>query len=252
MARKFWERVGGNQIRFYNEPEDVKKDEAQARIIELQDIVALDANIKALLVQSNPAIESEAAFDAIFTDEIESLADLLDYWDMDQIVDNITTVNSGWWSPSDASLGPATIESASSEVVGSEANLAIDGVTGTEWMTNDLGGPHEIVFGWQYNKQFDAIRWRVGASIGNPQAWEGVSVWVANSVGGLDNDSNRALDNVDIAVAGTHTDPWLELDFAQKESGRFCRIVITGTGRADDRADAGEIELRNLVRTFGL
>ncbi len=252
MARKYWERVGGNQIRFYDEPLDLKKDEVDDRIAELQAILALPDNIKELLAQANPGIEDEAAFDQIFEDEIEQLADQRDYWDMDQIVENITVVETGFWSPSAAALGPGTIESVSSEQVGFEAIQAIDGVNGTEWQTDALGGPHEIVFGWGYKKRFDGIRWRVGAAVGNPQAWEGVSIWIANGLNGLDDPGNLALDNVDIAVVGTLTDPWLEVDFPAKESGRYCRIVITGTGRGDNRADAGEIELRQNTRTTGL
>ncbi len=248
MARKFWERLGSQNIQFYRDPLQLNRDDTDARIADIQGILALDDEQKAILVGLNPNFDPFAALQ----DELEALADQRDYWDYDQIVENITVVERGWWTPADAVLGAGTITSVSSEQGGSEAIQAIDGVSGTEWMSAVDAAPHELVFGWQYKKKFDGIRWRVGPSIGNPQAWEGVSVWIANGQGGLDDDGNRVLEDVDIAVVGTHADPWLELDFSKKQTGRFCRITIAGTGRGDNRADAGEIELRANVITSGI
>lgn len=252
MARKFWERVGGNQIQFYDEPLNLKKDETLARITELQEVLALPDHVKALLVANNPGVTTEADWMAIFQDEIEELADRLDYWGYDQEIEQITKVETGWFDPSQAQLGPASVVSFSSELVGSEAAQAIDGVGGQVWETDDLGGPHEIRFGWGYKKIIDAIRFRVGPTIANPENYEGVSIWIGQTINSLDNDNNKRLDAVDVGVAGTLADPWLEIDLSNKRAGSYLRLEITGSGRPDNSVIVRDIELRARVRTFGL
>ena len=80
-----------------------------------------------------------------------------------------------------------------------------------------------------------------------------MSIWLSTEPGGLDNDNNRFLDNVDLVTVATLNDPWAEIIFAaQKGNARYCRIAITDTAAGNNRAVIRDIEMRAVVRTFGL
>ena len=247
MARKFWERVGAQRIRFYTDPEEFVKDDVVAEIARLQAILALPDTTKALIAAGLPGgAEDEAAFDRIWLDQIEQLADILDYWDYDQQTEDVVTVLQGWLSPANMSLGPASIVAVSGEEVGNEAINAIDGQNGTNWQS-DVDEVHEIIFDLGYSKRIDGICVKNTASPGNPLLLRNCDVYVNNSVNGLATNAN--------AQVGTG------LDFADPDrnerdlttrNGRYVRLVIGSTDHPQNHVTVREIEIRCRARTFGL
>lgn len=266
MARKFWERLGGQRIQFYKDPLEINRDEGLERIADLQAILNLDDDQKALIAGQLPQGGGDP-FEAL-QDELNELADQVDYWDYEQITESLTVVERGWFSPADGQLGPGTIVSVSSELAGAEAIGAIDKTGSTRWESLPEGGspdnplPHDLRFTWGYPKRTQGIRFRVGPTIQGPEILEGVSIWLSQMPGGLNNDNNRFLDNVNLADVAVHNDPWLEIeDFGAlvspnvnmiKGNAVYCRIEISSTGAGNNRAVIRDIEMRCLVRTFGI
>ena len=242
MARKFWERLSGQRIQFYDEPQDFMRDDVDARIAEIQTILALDNSVKALLAQANPGLRSEAEFDQFFQDELEELADLRDYYGYDQVQETVDTFSKGWLGGPDFTLGPATVVD-SSETTGIAAQ-AIDGVNNQQWTENGADGPHFLVIGWGYSKRLDGIRFRTGSTVGNAQQLNGMQVFAANGLGGLPNNQV----GTDLVIPATpNADPWHEFDLAPKNA-RFLRLEIGGSAQGQDNIQINELELRFRTR----
>lgn len=242
MARKFWERVSGQRIQFYDEPQDFQRDDVDARIVELQDVLALPANIKALLVQSNPIFNTEAEFDRAFSDELEELADLRDYYGYTETQEIVDVFSSGWLAGPDFTLGPATVVS-SSQTTGVAAQ-AIDGVGNQQWEENGADGPHFIVIGWGYSKRLDGIRFRTGASASARQQLNGLQVFAAGRENALpDNQIGTDL----VIPATPNADPFHEFDVGPKNA-RFLRLDIGGSAQGQDNITINELELRFRTR----
>ncbi len=261
MAKKYWERVGGNQIRFYDEPTQVLKDETQARILELQEILAAPDHIKAFIAQANPAITTEEEFEAIFQDELEELAERLDYWDMDTIVENVDVADFGWFKLSDGQLGPGVVLAACGEEVGFEAALAIDGLSGTNWQhdhdhTGEVDGEgdpaefHDIVLDLGYKARIDGIRINTGATPGNPLQLSLVNVYLAGSEAGVFNNPNSHV-GVDLEFVTPNNGNFVENDLTVR-TGRYLRLTIGATGHNTNHITLKELEVRKRPRTHGL
>ncbi len=255
MARKFWERVGGNQIRFYDEPLQVLKDETLARIAELQEILAAPDHIKAFIAQGNPAINTEEEFEEIFTDELEELAERLDYWDMDTIVESIDVADSGWFNLSDGQLGPGTVVAVCGEEIGNEAPLAIDGQGGTNWQhdhdhTGEEDEFHELIVDLGYKARIDGIRFNLGATPGNALRLSVVNIYVASSESGVFNNPNAHV-GVDLEATAPNNGNFAELDLTIR-TGRFVRITVGSTGHNLNHITLKDFEIRKRPRTQGL
>lgn len=256
MAKKYWERVGGNQIRFYDEPLQVLKDETLARILELQEILGAPDHIKAIIAQANPAIKTPAEFDNAFRGELEELAERLDYWDMDTIVETVDVADFGWFKLSDGQLGPGVVLAVCGEEVANPAAQAIDGLGGTNWQHDadhsaDPDNPfHEIVLDLGYKSRIDGIRFNLGATPGNPLQLSLVNVYFANSQNGVFNNANAHV-GVDLEATTPNNGNFAELDLTAR-AGRYLRITIGATGHASNHITLRELEVRKRPRTFGL
>lgn len=257
MARKFWERVGGNQIRFYDEPLNVKKDETQARILEIQEILAAPDHMKAIIAQANPAVTTEAEFEKLFTDELEELAERLDYWDFDVVQETIDFADSGWFKPADGQLGPGVVLAVCGEETGFEAGLAIDGLNGTNWQHdhNHDGEPapfHDLVFDLGYKARIDRIRINTGPTPGNAVLLSGVQVFIANSVNGLQgNPKSHVGVDLEFSDPADIVNDFIERDLVAR-SGRYIQIRIASTGSGQNHITLRDIQIRKRARTFGL
>lgn len=251
MARKFWERVGGNQIRFYDEPTQVLKDETLARIAELQEILTAPDHIKAFIAQANTAITTEAEFEKVFTDEIEELAERLDYWDMDTIQETIDFADSGWFKPADGQLGPGVVLAVCGEEVGNEAGLAIDGVNGTNWQ-HDTDEIHDIVFDLGYKARIDGIRIFTGPTPSNALLLSGVQVFVAGSVNGLQaNPNSHTGVDLEFSDPADIVNDFIERDLVPR-SGRYIQLQVGSTAQGSNHITLRDVQIRKRVRTFGL
>lgn len=247
MARKFWERVNNNKIQFYDEPSDLQKDVMDARIAELQEVLAQPDHIKAMLVQAFPSVSTEAEFNAIFEDELAALADQRDYYDNDNVTTQevIDVIDYRWMSPADMSLGAGVVVSACGEEVGNEAIGAIDSIGGNSWQ-HDVDHVHEILFDLGYVKRIDGIRVRNTATPGDPLQLSGVQVYVAGSINNL--DSPGAYVGTDLEF----TDPSDNDRDLTPRNGRYIKVVIGSTAHTSNHITVRDIELRTRPRTFGL
>lgn len=247
MARKFWERLSGSRIQFYDEPLDLRIEDADARIAQLQEILALPNSAKALLVQSFPSVQTEAEFNAIFEDELADLSDQRDYFDNSNVTvqEVIDVIDHRYMSPADMSLGPGTIVSFCGEEVANPAANAIDGINGNSWQ-HDVDEAHELVIDLGYRKRIDGIRIKNPASPGNPLLLSGVQVFVANGINGLDTPSNQ------VGFDLTFLDPNDNDRDLTTKTGRYIKIQIGSTAHGSNHITIREIEFRTRPRTFGL
>ena len=247
MARKFWEKVNGSRIQFYDEPRDLLLVDVDARIAEIQVVLGLADSVKALLIQSFPGVQSEAEFDAIFEDELRELADQRDYYHGSNVTvqETIDVIDHRWMSPADMSLGAGTIVSVCGEEVGNEAIKAIDGAGGTNWQ-HDVDEVHVIVFDLGYKKRIDGIRIKNPGGPGNPLRLTGVDVDVANNFGGLDKPESR------VGSGLAFEDPNSNDRNLTTRTGRFVRLTIAATAHASNHVTVREIEMRTRPRTFQL
>lgn len=245
MARKFWERVSGQKLRFYTDPEEFTKDDVVAEIARLQAILLLPDETKALIAAGQVgSIQTEAEFAQLFQRQIDELADILDYWTYDQQTEDVVTVLQGWMSPADMALGPATIVAVCGEEVGNESAGAIDGTGTTNWQ-HDEDHAHEIIFDLGYSKRIDGICVKNTASPGNPLLLRGCDVYVNNTLNGLATNANAH-----VGVGLDFADPDRnERDLATR-NGRYVRMTIAGSDHNSNHVTVRDIELRVRARTF--
>lgn len=247
MARKFWEKITNTEIQFYDEPQDLVTTSIDTQIEDLQELLGLPSSAKEIIVQSNPAIATEAEFDALFQGDLDRLSDQRDYFGAQAVtvVDNIDVIDHRWMSPADLSVGSGTIESVCGEEVGNEAINAIDGTTTTNWQ-HDINAVHVIVIDLGYPKRIDGIRIRNAAVPNGATQLSGVDVDVAITVANLDDPSNR------VGTALEFTDPGDNDRNLTIHNGRYVRLTIASTGHAQNNITLREIELRTKPRTAGL
>ena len=248
MARKFWERLNVNKIQFYDDPVDVLAADIDLRIAELQSILGLPDEAKLALAKQFLAIDDTQLFNKLFGDELEQIADQRDYFSNKNVVvsDMIDVVDHRWMSPSEMSLGTATIVSFCGEEVANPAINAIDGVVGTNWQ-HDVDEVHEIIIDLGYMKRIDGIRVRNPASPGNPFMLSGVTVFVANDINALDNNpASQVGTNLAFADPGDN-----DRDLTVR-NGQFIKLTIPATGHLQNHVSLRDLEFRTRPRTFGL
>ncbi len=248
MARKFWEKLSNTLIQFYNEPQRLDRDDTDARIAELDEILNLSSNVKALLAQVNPAIVTEAEFNALFRDERDMLADHRDFMRSETVTvsDTIDVIDHLWLSPADMALGPGVLQSFCGEEVSDPAANAIDGMNGTNWQ-HDVDEIHSLVIDLGYSKRIDGIRVINSPTPAAPLQLSDVDVWV----GGLSKVTAGAPeDRVGVGLA--FTDPNGNDRNLTISNGRYVRIDIGSTAHGSNNITLREIEFRVNVRTKGL
>lgn len=247
MARKFWEKVNNTKIQFYDDPNDFLEADVDARITELQTILALPDNAKALLVQSFPSVTTEAEFNKIFEDELDLLADRKDNFGNQTVTvqDTIDVIDHRWMSPSEMSVAPGVIHSFCGEEVANLAAFAIDGIGANSWQ-HDVDEVHELIIDLGYKKRIDGLRVKNTASPGNPLLLSGVDIFVANGINGLDDPDN--LVGLDLAF----TDPSDNDRTLTTKTGRYIKMTVGSTGHGSNHITIRDIEFRMRPRTFGL
>lgn len=247
MAKKYWEKLSNKRLQFYDAPQDLRDTDLDARIADLQTLLALPAEVKALLAGAMPAVADEAAFDALFQDELELKLDIRDFMHGQTVtvLEQIDVVDYRWMSPADLAGGMAAVESVCGEEAGNPAAQAINGVNGDNWQ-HDLDHPHEIVIDLGYKKRIDGIRIALPTSSpGTPFILRDVQVHLANGVAGLDNPESHVGVDLEFADAGDN-------DRAlTSHVGRYLRLQIGSTDHHSNHITVRDIYLRTRVRTFG-
>lgn len=244
MARKFFERQNGTTLNAFDGPAELDKAVADARIIELQEILASPDHVKATMVAGVPGVQTEAEFNNFFQRELDVLGDQGDFYDNSTVtrVENFDAVDHRWISPADLRLAPATIESVCGEDVGNEAINAIDGLNGTNWQ-HDFDHAHDLTIDLGLVKRIDGIRIRLTAAPGAPLQLSGVQVFVARTVAKLvDLESHVGVDL-------EFTDSFDNDRNLTIRNGQFIKIQINSTAHADNHITIREIEFRVKPRT---
>lgn len=247
MARKFWEKLSNTRIQFYDEPREEIRDDIDARIVDLQAILALPDSQKALISETLPAGLTIAQFNAIYQDEVDMLADIRDWLNAATVTvaEDIESVDHRWMSPVDMALGAGVVTSFCGEEVGNEAIGAIDGVTGNSWQ-HDVDETHVIVFDLGYTKRISGLRVKNTPTPGAALQLSNVDVDVAPTVAKLDDAASRVGSALEF-TAGDDVDQDLTL-----RNGRYVRVTIGSTAHASNHVTVRDFEVRVVPRTAGL
>lgn len=243
--KKFWEQESATELRFYTDPAVFILADVTARIAELQANLALPDHQKALMTV--PAgVQTNAEFDQFFTDELELLADIADFFAYAPRIETLNVADFAWMSPADLTLGPGTIDSVCGEEIGNEAVLAIDGVpAGSNWQ-HDTDHAHSITIDLGYTKRLDGIRFDLPASPGAALILHGIDVYVAKKLANL--PDNQVGFGLDMGVS-----PSGPIDFnLTAHNGQFIQIDVASTDHASNHITIRDLEFRMRTRTFGL
>lgn len=247
MARKFWEKVSNTKIQFYDAPREEIRDDVDARIADLQAIVALPDSQKAIIAETLPGGLTSEEFDQIYQDEIDELADIRDWMNAAVVTvsEDIDSVDHRWMSPADMALGAGAIYSVCGEEGGNEAIGAIDGVGGNSWQ-HDADEVHVIVFDLGYVKRISGLRVKNTPSPGAALQLSNVDVDVASAVANLDKPESRVGEALEF-TAGDDVDQDLTL-----RNGRYVRVTIGSTAHASNHITVRDFEVRVVPRTAGI
>lgn len=244
MARKFFERQNATTLNAFDGPAELLKATADARILELQDILTQPDYIKGPMAAGIPGVGTEAEFDAFFQDELEILGDQGDFYDNSTVtrVESFNAVDHRWMSPSDLRLGPGTIQSVCGEEIGNEAIQAIDGLNNTNWQ-HDFDHVHDLTIDLGLKKRIDGIRIKLTASPGTPLQLSGVQIFVAGSVAKLTDSASH------VGVNLAFTDPLDNDRNLTIRNGQFVKLEIGSTAHPSNHITIREIQLRVKPRT---
>jgi hypothetical protein len=244
MARKFFERENSTTLNAFDGPAELDKAVADARILELQDILSQPDYVKATMVAGVPGVQTEAEFNAFFEDELHTLGDQGDFYANETVTvpESFDAVDHRWMSPADLRLGPGTIQSVCGEEVGNEAIQAIDGVNNQNWQ-HDFDHVHDIIIDFGLIKRVNGIRFNLSAVPAGPLQLFDVQVFIAGTVAKLTDPASHV--GVDLTITdGGDNDRNLTI-----RNGRFVQIQIGSTGHVSNHITIRDILFRMKPRT---
>jgi len=256
MPNRFYEKVGGNQIRIWQIIESFQKDELKGDIDELKELESLSDGAKQQLIDNssdllgnNPDVTKTPLeiFDTINRKKKQKLQDLLDYWVMDTIpASGLDDIQTSWIDLSKlAQNSGAVIKSVCGEDVGDDAIKAVNGSLVGFWQ-HDLDEQHSITIDLTYPKVIDAIRLWIPNTNTQFQL-TGVDIRGATSITGLAN--NLLATNISFSGDGQ----WVAHVFSGgKKRIRYIRLENINTNHAQNEIRVREIELRALTKFFTL
>lgn len=233
MAIRLYEPVGID-IKLWSDPRIFEMAVLEAEVVDLDFLIAQDDPVRLRLGQCK-GFQTLEEYDDYLDSEWGMRRDLIDFFDYDTKVVNITSKNGAWFLP----IG---VESFCGEEVGREAIYAIDGSQSTFWQHED-NEAHEIIFKLRdYKKRVEKIRIYRGSNARS--ALNNLDIYVANSIGGLDDPQNLAIADASIDI----DDDWNEIVFSTKQRGRYIRL--TGFGSENNSNESRIRELEAWVTTF--
>lgn len=238
MANQFIQRRDGQtppEIKLFTDPLAWTAESLQAEIDVNLEILALSDEALALI---NPAILGTIQdYKDILQAAVDQNLDILDYFDYDKADVTIATA-AGMW------MLPEAVESSCGEEAGNEIGLSIDGENSTYWQ-HDENHSHEIIYRLRsYNKKIEKIRFRRLANARSEL--ENLSVYVAQSLGGLNDPSNLAVENVALSTPSD----WNEITFTKKQRGKYVKLMFDSANSVNE-ARIREIELWVTVDKLG-
>lgn len=225
MAQRLYQPVSGD-LQLWSDPRLFVKADLQAELTYLEELQALSLEARTL---SNCSELTREDYDDFILDQIERIKDILDFFDYDTKVVNLTVANGAWFKME-------AVESFCGEEVGQEATLSIDDDTGTFWQHN-VDHAHEITWRLRtYRKRISKVRVYLGTNARSKL--ENLDIYAANSIGGLTLPSNLAVTGASVATE----DAWNEIEFTTEQIGRYVRFAGFDSQNTLDQARIREVE----------
>lgn len=225
MPTRFYEPVAGD-LKLWADPDTFVEEDLQAELDELLELQALSEEARDL---TNCPELTRDDFDTFILSKIDMLKDILDFFNYDNKPLALNVKDGIWFTP-------IAIESVCGEEPGQEATLTIDGFNNTYW-EDRTDEPHNII--WQlrdYKKRMSKLRVRVGSSSRN--LLTGVDIYIADTVGALDNPGRLVVSGLDLVVPNS----WEEIDLGSKWNGRYIRFTGFGSTHASNQVRIQEIQ----------
>lgn len=246
MAKLFYQLGGGGgtQLNVYDDPQVLIQGDLEDQLPSLQEIAALSDETRTFIASSGLASlglqpqNSLADFDDVVNDEIERLQDILDYFDYESKVENLT-VRDGEW------IVPVALESVSHEEVGSEGILSIDGDNGT-WWQSETSGTRTIVYRIQdWRKTCEKIRLRISNSGEGRVQLQNVTIKASQNINLIDDPGNVIDTEIDFVWGGSN---WMEHTFTNKKRAKYLKLeVATSLHSNADHVRIREIQVRTGI-----
>ncbi len=229
MAKRFYEPLSGNLI-LWSDPAEFVKTELEAELVGIEQYQGYDDTIRTILAQCMGFSDLQA-FDDDLTTKRTRLKDLIDFYDYSNTTVELNVKDGAWFTP-------VAVESVCGEEIGHEAILTIDELNNTYWEHTD-DEEHEII--WQlrdYTKRIAKLQVRIGSSSRN--LLTGLDVYIANTIEGLSNVSNRVIENGSLTVPNS----WEELEWGpSKKNGQYIKFVGFGSQHASNEVRIQEIQV---------
>lgn len=240
---KLWYQLGGpGQINVYSDPQVLNQANLQTELATFQAIQGLDDQFRTWIASSGLAaagipggFPDLQSFDDFLDDEVDRLADVLDYFDYEARQESITVRDGDWFVPE-------AVESVSDEFNENVAARSIDGDNATWWQSNATGERSIVYRVRSYRKRMSEIRLRIsGAGEGRTQL-QGLTVRASAALGQIDAPGNVMASGVDLSHDG---DAWLEVAFASPKRARFIKLETSGSLHSNpDQVRIREIQVR--------
>ena len=245
MAKQFYQ-LSGSDLLVWDDPQNITTQaEIQALIDALIPFQSLPDDSRTKINESGgvatagvqggfPSLQD---FDDALTDEIERLQDIRDYYDYEAKQETLGNVRDGDW------FIPEAVEAFSSELVGSEATLAIDGDNATGWEAADE--PASITFRLRsYRKNVESIRLWIPNNTLKTEL-QGLDISAAQSLSQIDEPSNVVASGLNLAHTPGTAFQVVPFDF--KKRCRYIKLSITGSNHAQNSIMIRSIEARVVV-----
>lgn len=227
MAIRLYEPVDID-LKLWADPKTFVKADLEVEVVELEFLIDQEDPVR-LRLGNCAGFQTLEEYDAYLDSEWSRKKDIIDFFDYDTKVVNLTVKNGEWFSP-------ILIEDVCGERVGNEAIYSIDGDTGTFWQ-DDTNEEHQITFKLrEYSKRISKIRLWLDSNVRSQLT--DITIQAANSVPGLDNPSNEAITGVNVSTP----DAWNEIDFTTEQIGKFIRLTGFGSLNAVNQVRIREIE----------
>lgn len=244
MAKQFYQLVGEDLV-VWDDPQNLTTQaDIDARVASLTPFRDLPDDARTLLAQGGVpgagipgGFPSLSDFDNFLTDEIERLQDISDYYDYSAKQETIGNVRGGSW------FVPEAVEAFSSEQVGGEAALAIDGENSTGW-TADAGAGSITFRLREYRKNVEKLRLWIPNNTLKTEL-QGLTIRAAQALSQIDESGNVMLSDLDLEHDGT---AWQDIVFPAKKRCRYIKLDMDGSNHGSNEPMIRSIEA--WVTTF--
>ncbi len=249
MAKTIYQRkkVGAAiQVWGDGELDNYTRTEVQARIVELENLLALTDQVKddmrnQMVLEFDTDGDRVDYFDDTVPAELVFLQDLNDYFDYDVADTTLTGYSRG-------NMTPDSVVDFPGEEVGHEVGLCIDGNPSTYWEYTAGNPPYSITFQLRdWPKRILGIRLR-NTDLDLRASLQNIQCKVANKESLLDGANPRFVPPVSM-VSGAGTGGWQEFLFENTAiEGRFLRLEGFTSEDANDQVRIREIQIIVGVR----